>query len=66
MHSARPAICQQMSGAMAARGGAMRRNEPIGVVLDDWDLETACERADGGASALGIVIVIGFCKVGFR
>jgi hypothetical protein len=31
--------------------GAVRRDEPIGVVLDDRDLETAGERADGGASA---------------
>jgi hypothetical protein len=33
--------------------GAVRRDEPIGVVLDDRHLETPCERADGGASAFG-------------
>jgi hypothetical protein len=31
----------------------MRRDEPIGVVLDDRDLKTARQRADGGASAFG-------------
>ena len=33
--------------------GAVRRDESIGVVLDDRDLKAARERADGGASAFG-------------
>ena len=45
---------------------AVRRNEAVGVVLDDRDLERRASEQMAARRRSGIVIVVGFCSVGLR